>query len=158
MDKKYIALIVVVLAIVGAVIFSGGGSYTSANISDVVMSEEVNENTFEPINITETYSTDADSFHLTGEMKNVPGNTTVSSEWHYLNADGNEWNGTLILENGGTLMGKADLSIDQSQRIHFFFPRSPNFEWPEGEYEAKIYIEGKGNVENVQFSVHENIE
>jgi len=158
LDKKYIALIIVILAVVGAVIFSGGGSYTSANISDVVMSEGVYEDNYEPINTTETFSTNADSFHLTGEMNNVPSNTKVSSKWYYLDASGDEWDGTLIIENEEKLMGEAELNIDQSQRVHFFYTRNTDYEWPEGDYEVKIYIEGKGNVENVQFSVHENIE
>ena len=142
MDKKYIALIIVVLAIVGAILFSGGGSYTSANISDVVMSENFNEENFEPVGITDTYSPETPNFHLSGQMNNVPSNTKVGVDWHYLEAE-NTWIDSYILE------------VEQDRNVHFSLTRPENG-WPKGSYEARIFIEGKGNVENVRFTVQEN--
>ncbi len=157
MDKKYIALIIVILAIVGVVIFSGDGGYTSANISDVVMSEDFNEENFEPVGITDTYSSNTLAFHLSGQMNNVPSNTTVGVHWHYLNAE-NEDNVWLIGGNG-TYIENNYITIDESSQVYFPLERLPSHPpFPEGTYEARIYIKGKGNVENVQFSVHENIE
>ncbi len=155
LDKKYIIIIIIVIVGIGGVIlFSGGGSYTSANISDVKLSKDV-DGDFNPIEVTDTFNPDDSSFHLTGQMNNVPSDIKVGVDWHYLDAE-DEDNLWIIQEGETTWIDGKVLTIDQSQRVHFDLTRSAGSPpWPIGSYEARIYIEGKGSVENVQFSVQE---
>ncbi len=135
-------IIVVILASGGVILFSGGGSFTTANISDVALSKDVTE-TLEPVNETETFSPE-DDFHLTGKMNNVPPDTVVRASWYYLEEFDNQ-DPPIFIHTDNVVIGK-------DTRLHFPAKRVDS-KWVTGEYEVRVFIEGKGIVENVQFSV-----
>lgn len=154
LNKKYaIVIVVVVIVVIGGVILFSDDSVTTANISDVKMSESIDEN-LNPIGITETFSPDTLTIYLTGQMNNVPSDTELKVDWHYLDAeDENDYG--YVLEGEDTLIYSAEYKLDESQGVSAQIARKAEYPpFPTGSYEVRIYIDGS-NVKNVQFSVEE---
>ncbi|GEM_PF-3837638 len=101
-------------------------------ITDVVMSKDINNDTYEPIDVTDTFDTSQSIFHCVVKMKNAPENTNIKSIWSVVNVEG--------IENG-YVMGETELTASGSGFVHFSFEPS-NGSLPPGDYQVQILVNG----------------
>ncbi|MGB9586013.1 MAG: hypothetical protein ACPL7A_01180 [Anaerolineales bacterium] len=105
---------------------------STSYIADVVMATDVDEETFEPINVTNTFSTSQSIFHCVVKMKNAPEDTNIRSVWSVVNVEGIEQ---------GYIMGDSEVNGSGSDYVKFTFePNSGSL--PPGEYQVQILVNG----------------
>lgn len=115
---------------------------TNTFITDVVMATDVNDDTYEPIGVTDTFGTSQSIFHCVVALKDAPENTNIKSIWSVVNVEG--------VENG-YVMGETELTASGSGYVKFSFEPS-NGSLPPGDYQVQILV--NGNPERaVTFSV-----
>jgi hypothetical protein len=106
-------------------------SVSTANFKNLIMASEINEETFEPISATKSFTPTTPIIFLTGTIKNAPDGTVVKAEWLYVEDDSaveiDSWEKEF--ENS-TSDFQCNLSI-------------PDNGWPTGKYEIKMYINDK---------------
>jgi predicted nucleic acid-binding Zn ribbon protein len=102
---------------------------SSANfISEFNMSENIKNDTMEPINVTDKYAPDAPKFFVTAKLDNAPTNTAVVFDWFYV-------------ESGDQKIDSANVTADGTRFISSNLTRGNNL-WPAGKYEVRISVNG----------------
>jgi hypothetical protein len=119
-----ISFLVIVVAIVGLYFLSSSDNF----ISDFNMSENIKNDTMEPINITNKYAPDAAKFFVTAKLDNAPANTAVVFDWFYV-------------ESGDQKIDSANVTADGTRFISSNLMRGNNL-WPAGKYEVRISVNG----------------
>lgn len=132
-----IAIIAVVLigilGIVGVLLLGGG----EMKLSNLNMSESLNEESLAPINITSTFSPETQDIFLTGKIENASEGTEIRSEWRYLGTD------------PVNIIDSAEVKIEDPDSDFYFSLSPPEKGWPAGKYEVRLYVneEYKASVE-----------
>ncbi|MGB9586250.1 MAG: hypothetical protein ACPL4H_03150 [Anaerolineales bacterium] len=111
-------------------------------ITDVVMAKDVNSDTYEPIDVTDTFDTTQSIFHCVVAIKNAPENTNIKSIWSVVSVEG--------VENG-YVMAETELAASGSGFVNFSLEPS-NGNLPPGDYQVQILVNGNPHTV-VTFSV-----
>lgn len=98
-------------------------------IEDVNMATSVNAN-FQAVSPTTTFEPAAESIYITIQTKNFTSTHQVKVEWYYVDSD------TFI--DDGSYAAQTGIN-----NIAFHLEQPAQGSWPEGKYQAKIYIDGK---------------
>lgn len=114
-------------------------SFTTANLSDLTMAQDVDANN-EPVTTTTSYTTDAPMLYATGVLNNAPSGTVVTAEWYYLDTDPE------------TFIDSADLTFADTTTSFSFSLSIPDNGWPTGNYEVRFLIDDKA-ADTVAFSI-----
>lgn len=138
-DRAFLArllLLTVLVLGVAAAGCSGEVSFTSAKLSEATMCLGVDgEN--KPLNPTDTFGVNTPEIFCSVKLSNAPEDTEVGSEWIYVKGELSGYDNTTI--------DSLALPAEGTQYIQFSLPR-PQSGWPVGEYELKLYIDGKEQV------------
>lgn len=111
-------------------------------IVDVVTSTDIEETTYEPVGITDSFTTSQSMFHCVVITEDAPENTAFKAVWSVLKVEGVE---------SGYVIGEYELTAGGSKNIDFAFqPYSGSL--PPGEYQVQIFVNGLPD-RMVQFTV-----
>ena len=109
--------------------FSVVGNTTPSNatgsvIKQVVMAESVKPETFEPINPTTTFKSNAEAIHAAVQLDNAPANTLMQARWYPPQQEPLEFNLP---------------PVDGTRWVDFRLTPAPDG-FPTGEYHVEIYV------------------
>jgi hypothetical protein len=121
---------------------SGEVSFTTARLSEITMAKSIDENTFQPIEKTSTFSTDTPEIFLSAKFSNAPSETEVKAEWIYVAGEAGEEN---------YLIDTVSINVAGTDYLYFSPPR-PDQGWPVGQYKVILYVDGK-EASTVTFTV-----
>lgn len=113
---------------------------STASFKNIETASEINNDTKEPITISDTFSTDAPFIYVTGKVVNAPEGTKVKASWIYLDMD------------PVFTIDEAELTTKHIDTAFDFSLSKPNDGWPVGQYEVKLYIDDN-HKETVKFEV-----
>jgi len=99
--------------------------------SDLKTSLGADEETFEPINVTDTFNQTDEKIYLTGSLDNGTVGKVLSTEWRYVNED-----------NTTTLIDTIDYTLEFTSTIFKFYLPTPDGGWYIGDYEIWLYVDG----------------
>ncbi len=123
-----IASILIVLVIVAAL--NGGEiDFTTAGITNVQTATQIDQATSKPIGVTNTFATSAPVIYATASVKNSPMDTVIKSEWWY--------------PDSNILIDQAEIKTTMPNQNFYFSLSRPNNGFPPGNYEVKLFIDGK---------------
>ena len=125
--KKKKGKVILILAIV-VVLVLGVAMLLNGEISNVQMATSVDSTTKVPINATNVFSS-SDSVINCSMYTNVDAGTEIKAEWYYTTE-------SLLITDYST---KTSM---KGQQINFNLSK-PTSGWPIGNYEVKIYVNGK---------------
>lgn len=111
-------------------------------IVDVVTSTDVNPDSYEPVGVTDVFSTAQSVIHCVVITEDAPENTAFKAVWKVVNVEGVE---------SGFVMGEYELVVGGTKNIVFSFAPSAG-SLPPGEYQVQIFVNGAPDRE-VMFSV-----
>ena len=111
-----------------------GISLTTARLSEATMASNIDETTYQPIDKTDTFSTDAPEIFASVKLSDAPEDTEVSAEWIYVSGEMTD------LENY-TIMTLSD-KYEGTQYL-FFSVSQPEAGWPSGNYKVVLSIDGE---------------
>ncbi|MBK5254288.1 MAG: hypothetical protein JJE03_07540 [Peptostreptococcaceae bacterium] len=101
----------------------------TAKLTELQVASEVDDMTWEPISITNTFSTDSPVVYVTGSIDNVTPIQIVRAEWFYVEGGAN------------TFMDEASIELVEASNQILFNYGKPTDGWPVGEYAVDIYID-----------------
>lgn len=99
--------------------------------SELKTSLGADEETFEPINVTDTFNQTDEKIYLTGQLDNGTVGKVLSTEWRYVNED-----------NTTTLIETIDYTLEFTSTIFKFYLPTPDGGWYIGDYEIWLYVDG----------------
>ncbi|HOU10856.1 MAG TPA: hypothetical protein PL044_10240 [Clostridiales bacterium] len=99
--------------------------------SELKTSLGADEETFEPINVTDHFNQTDDKIYLTGKLDNGTVGKVLSTEWRYVNED-----------NSTTLIDTIDYTLEYTSTIFRFYLTMPDGGWYIGDYEIWLYVDG----------------
>lgn len=146
MKKHWTLTVIIAMAILltGIPIIGCEGevSLTTASLSEATMALGVDGDS-KPVDATDTFSVDTPEIFCSVRLNNAPADTEIGSEWIYVS---------------GELEGVTDFQIDSmsltsdgTRYIQFSLTR-PDTDWPRGDYNLILYIDGKEEL-SLPFSV-----
>jgi len=97
--------------------------------SELKTSLGADEETFEPINVTDTFNQTDEMIYLTGSLDNGTVGQVLSTEWRYVNED-----------NSTTLIDTIDYTLEFESTIFKFYLPTPDGGWYIGDYEIWLYV------------------
>jgi hypothetical protein len=119
-----------------AVVVAGcSASFSTANISNAVLAEDIAGDNYDPVDPTTTFPTDQALIHLVVTLKNAPSDTTVGVVWTAVDV------GDAAPAN--TLIDQTEITVDGSGNLDFTLSQPDSGVWPVGTYKADIYLNGK---------------
>ena len=101
-----------------------------AYFQNLETSEGVNEDTFEPVSVTDTFTTASPIIYLTGSLENANIGDKITIYWQYT-----EGYTPVDLYN-------SSLDIEHVNTDFYFYLKSPDEGWQRGSYEIQLYING----------------
>ncbi len=138
MTWKQWLILVVALCILGgfaAIRMVGDeGSSTSpvASLSEPTMTRSINKTTAEPMEPTDVFTPDTPVIYFTVKLSGARPDTEVKARWIYVRGEAAMTN-HLLNETSGIFGGTRYLS----------FSLTYDTDWPKGEYEVVLYLDGK---------------
>lgn len=115
-------------------------SVSTANFQNLKMASSIDEDSMEPIAVTDVFSPTTPVIYLTGTLKNSPDDTVIKAEWRYV-------------ENEPAVDIDSAESVTKDINTDFQFNISiPDNGWPIGKYEVKLYINDEAE-KTVSFEV-----
>ncbi len=112
----------------------------TASLRDLQVASAVDEETYEPTTVTDTFNTKSPIVYMTGTVDNVTPGQVIRAEWFYSE------------EDGDTFMDEASVElVDEISAILFSYDK-PEDGWPTGEYMIDIYIDDS-YMETLDFTV-----
>lgn len=130
-----LALVALLTAVLGiaAVACEGTVSFTTANITNIVMAKAVDAEK-KPVNPTSVFGTGTSEVFCSAKMNSAPEGTKVTGKWIYVSGELKDVTNYEIdsatLEIGGTAYFSMSLS-------------RPTNGWPKGDYKLALAIDGK---------------
>ncbi|MBN1862417.1 MAG: hypothetical protein JW790_02100 [Dehalococcoidales bacterium] len=122
---------------------SGEVSFTTARLSEITMAKSIDQETYQPIEKTDTFGVNTPEIFLSAKFSNAPSDTEVMAEWVYVEGEAEELKNYLI--------DSVSINVSGTDYLYFAMPM-PGQGWPRGQYEVTLYIDGK-EVETVSFTV-----
>jgi flagellar basal body-associated protein FliL len=98
-------------------------------IEDVNTANAVNAN-YQPVSPTTSFDPSTNSIYVTIQTKNFTTNHQVKVEWYYVDTD------TFI--DDGTYAAQTGIN-----NVAFHLEQPAQGSWPDGDYQIKIYVDGK---------------
>ncbi len=138
-----LTIMIVVVAAIAVLLIAGGGiigfnfDFTTARIMDLNTSTGINEQTSEPVDITDTFAPDSPVIYVTGTIRNAPQGTGIQAIWVHV-------------DSNSSVDGPV-LQIEGSRWFSFVLTRGDR-DFPIGNYQAKILLNGR-QVRAVKFKV-----
>jgi hypothetical protein len=105
-----------------------------AGITKTVTARGVQGNTFEPVNVTDSFAPDQNEFHAIVTLTNAPKNSSVKVVWTAVDV------GSASPPN--TKIDEAEVTAEGSRNLDFTLKRAAP-QWPPGLYKAEIFWNGK---------------
>lgn len=116
-------------ALCAVFVFVGAScSFTTANLSDTTMAKEVDSETQEPLDSTDTFKANTPVIYCATKVSNAPPETMVKSVWRYTEPGSEQEIDSYTLEADGSAWAAFSLS-------------KPDAGWPKGSYEVDLYID-----------------
>jgi hypothetical protein len=139
------AIATLVIGVLGLPLMSCSGevSFTTAKLSEITMAKSIDEITYEPIEKTDTFSTDTSEIFLSAKFSNAPSETEITSEWVYVEGE--------VEDLKDYLIDTTSIEVSGTDYLFFSMP-SPDQGWPIGQYEVILYIDGQESA-TVPFTV-----
>jgi hypothetical protein len=122
---------------------SGEVSFTTARLSEITMAKSIDQETYQPVEKTDTFGVNTTEIFLSAKFSNAPSDTEVMAEWVYVEGEAEELKNYLI--------DSVSINVSGTDYLYFAMPM-PGQGWPRGQYEVTLYIDGK-EVETVSFTV-----
>jgi hypothetical protein len=137
------ALAVMALSLIPLAGCKCGASFSSASLSEATMCKNINPQTHQPLDTTDTFSPDTAVINCTVKLSNAPPDTEVKSQWTYLKGEA----------QGVTnyVLGEYPVKTDGTRYISFSLD-APDKGFPQGDYKVTFFINGKTKM-TVPFSV-----
>jgi hypothetical protein len=132
--KRFVSFVTVFL-LVAVVAAACEFSFSTANITQAVLSKDIKEDTFEPIDPTSTFPTDQAVINLVVTVANAPSDTKVKTVWTAVDV------GDAAPPN--TKIDDAEVTLDSSGNAHFTLSVPNSGAWPVGKYKVEIYLNDK---------------
>lgn len=130
-----------IFVMVAVFLFMAACSFTTANLSDVNLSSEIDAD-LKPVTVADTFAVDTPSVYVTGTLNNAPEGTTITVEWVYVDTDPHTLIDSIVLES-------QDITADFQSSLS-----KPDNDWPVGQYEVRLYIDDNEEpAETVAFQV-----
>jgi hypothetical protein len=126
----------ILLAVV--VLITAGSQDT---LSEATMCKNINPQTHQPLDKTDTFSPDTAVINLTVKLSNAPPDTEVNTQWTYVKGEG--------VTN--YQMGEYSVKTDGTRYISFSLD-APDKGFPRGDYAVTLQVNGKTKM-TVPFSV-----
>ena len=105
-------------------------SWSSAKLSEIKMSKDVEPEQKSPVDVAETFSTDAPQVYCTAKLSRAPSETSVKADFFYL-------------EEGEQKIAELELPDLEGTRYVSFKLNRPQIGWPLGKYKAALSMNGK---------------
>lgn len=100
---------------------------TASIVKQIVLAQDTKPETFEPVNPTTVFKTNAQAIHAAVQIENAPANTLFQAKWYPPNQEPLEFNLP---------------PVDGSRWIDFRLTPAPDG-FPTGEYQVEIYLNGE---------------
>ncbi|MFC2161347.1 hypothetical protein ACFLRW_03440 [Acidobacteriota bacterium] len=107
-------------------------SFSTAKLSDATMCTKINEETKEPVEKTDVFTSDSPEIYCSVKLSNAPSDTKIKSEWIYVKGEAEDLSDYVIDEFTITTEGTKYVSFSLSR---------PNTGFPKGEYILKLYLD-----------------
>ena len=114
--------------------FGFGTTTTQASLSEATMCKSVDLETGEPIEISDTFTSDAQWIFCSVKVSNAPSETKISAEWLYLQQGAGEETSYLIADWNTTTEGTYYIPLSVTR---------PENGWPKGDYKIVFYLNDK---------------
>ena len=111
---------------------TGEVSFTTAKLSEVTMASSVDESTYEPIEVTDTFEIDTPEIFLSAKFSNAPADTEITAEWIYVEGEVEDMNNFVI--------DTVAIEVSGTDYLYFSMP-IPGERWPRGQYKVDLYID-----------------
>ena len=118
-------------------------SFSSASLSEGTMCKNINPQTHQPLDKTDTFSTDTAVINLTVKLSNAPADTEVKTQWTYVKGD--------VPGVTNYQLGEYSVKTDGTRYISFSLD-APDKGFPKGDYTVTCLVNGKKKL-TVPFSV-----
>jgi len=150
--KRLFALVIIVLALAAVLTgplagCAGGVGFPAASptpsLGKATTCKSVDPQTKEPVEPTNTFTTDASEIFCSVKLSNAPSGTEISSEWIYVKGETGEVVNYLI-DTWNTVTGGSGY-------LSFSITR-PDAGWPAGDYKVVLYLDGN-EASSVSFKV-----
>lgn len=137
--KRFVAITVALPVLVAILAFpvaacTGEVSFSGASLSNATMCTSVDTGTREPIEPTNVFSPDTPEIYCSVKLSNVPTNSEISAQWIYVKGELEDLSDFLIDEMSVKAGGTRYLSFSETK---------PENGWPTGDYQVKLYLNGK---------------
>ncbi len=115
---------------------SGEVSFTSARLSEATMCLGVDDE-MKPVNPTDTFGVTTPEIFCSAKLSNAPSDTEVGAEWIYVKGEAAGVEDYVI--------DTVSVTTDGTRYLFFSLPKSTD-NWPVGEYQLNLTIDGKQEV------------
>lgn len=140
--KRVISLFTLLLLLAG--LSACSFSFSTANITDAVMSKDVTGDNFDPVDPTTTFAPDQPTLHLVATVANAPSDTKVQASWVAVDIGD--------VADPNTVIDSAEVTLNDQDKAHFTLSTPSTGTWPVGKYKVDLYLDGK-LTKTVEFSV-----
>ena len=120
-----------------------GASFSSASLSEGTMCRNINQQTHQPLDKTDTFFPDTAVINCTVKLSNAPADTEVKTQWTYLKGD--------VPGVTNYQLGEYSVKTDGTRYISFSLD-APDKGFPKGNYIVTCLVNGKKKM-TVPFSV-----
>lgn len=103
-------------------------------LREVVLAKDAQGADYTPVNVTNEFAPDQQTFHAVATLQNAPANTKLRAVWYLVSAQNFKSN-SKIDENELTVAEGGSRNID-------FTLKSAGTNWPSGSYCVEIYVNG----------------
>ena len=142
-----IALLATIIAIPLTACQGGGFGFATstgkASLSNATMCQSVDLETGEPIEPSDTFTSDTPWIFCSVKLSNAPSGTEVSAEWLYIKQEAKGETSYLVADWSTTTEGTYYIPLSIAR---------PANEWPRGDYKIVLYLNEKETL-NVPFKV-----
>ncbi|MAT38561.1 MAG: hypothetical protein CL946_03035 [Ectothiorhodospiraceae bacterium] len=138
---KGLGIAVFAFTVIASTAMFTGCQFSTANIPQAVMATDVNPETFEPIETTESYKKYTQVLHCAVQLANAPSATNVKAVWQWTDPE----TGDIVP------MDSTDIDMESDGWVDFTYGAPPTgFRY--GEYTVKIYLNGSHD-QDVNFTI-----
>jgi len=102
-------------------------------ITEVIISKDVNRETAEPLHITNEFEVNVPAIFCVIKVKSVKGQSLIKAEWIY--------EGRKLTESNLTVPGEKFLHYQR--QVYFELKKPSETNWNPGDYEVKIYLDNQ---------------
>lgn len=105
-------------------------STSSAKLSSVATASEVNQETKEPVTLTDTFYPDSEIIYCTTKLENALAGTKIKFVWYYTEPE----------EDIEITSWESEVAEEGTGHINCYLTR-PDNGWPPGQYLVKVYLD-----------------